>query len=342
MIRVLAYRNKQIEELTAEQIHQVRPAELNEGEVVWIDMVAPANEETTSVLRNWFPVHELVISDCDRAITMSRDEQRFHHPKVDDFGNYLYVIMHALVAPGESVTDPATYLRETYEAQLNIIISSRVIITHHAAELPAVASLRQACVNNPEIMVHGPDYMLHLLLDDLVDGYLPLVEMIEDRVEELEHMVFRSTGNLTLVRILEIKRQLQKLRRDVVYQREIVNRLARGEFALISLEESMYYRNVYDHLVRIADQVDTCRELAMSIMEAYFSVSSAKLNQVMKVLTVLSTIFLPITFITSLYGMNFRYMPELAQTWGYPAVLLVIVATATTMFVIFRRRGWLA
>lgn len=340
MINIRLFRNDATTEIPLDQLSACSVASLTEDEMVWVDLADPTPEEEKRVLMEWFPVHELVISDIRHAIRVDGEED-FHHPKVDDLGSYLFVIMHALIAPDSDVTEPANYLRQTSEAQLNIIISERVLITHHAGKIDGIKALQSSCGRNTHIMKRGPDYLLHLLLDDIVDDYMPLVAVFEDRVQELEHLVFKSPGNLTLMRILETKRLLQKVRRDVVYQREIVNRLARGEFSLISAEESVYYRNVYDHLVRIADQVDTSRELAMSIMEAYFSVSSARLNQVMKVLTVISTIFLPITFITSLYGMNFEFMPELQTTWGYPAVIALIITIATTMYVIFRRRGWI-
>jgi magnesium transporter len=303
-------------------------------------MTGPTSDEELLVLQQWFPVHELILSDIQRALGTEQNEEQFHHPKVEDFGRYLFLIMHALVTPEAEITEPATFLRQTKEAQLNIIVGERFLITHHAFDLPAIARVKSVCNRNLQVMERGPDYVLHLILDELVDDYLPLVAMYEDRVEELEHLVFKSTSNLTLIRILEIKRQLQKVRRDVVYQREIINRLARGDFSIISLSESMYYRNVYDHLVRVSDQVDTCRELASSIMEAYFSVSSARLNEVMKRLTLISTIFLPITFITSLYGMNFVFMPELQLPWAYPAVLGLLVVVALIMYLQFKSRGW--
>lgn len=340
MIDIHLYRNDATLVISPEELLAHSESSLHDDEMIWVDLSDPTPEEELLVLQTWFPVHELVISDIRHALR-AEDDQDFHHPKVDDLGTYLFVIMHALISPDSATTDSANYLRLTTEAQLNIIISERILITHHAGKIGGIKELQSSCGRNTHIMQRGPDYLLHLLLDDLVDDYMPLVAVFEDRVQELEHLVFKSPGNLTLMRILETKRLLQKVRRDVVYQREIVNRLARGEFALISTEESVYYRNVYDHLVRIADQVDTSRELAMSIMEAYFSVSSARLNQVMKVLTVISTIFLPITFITSLYGMNFEFMPELHTAWGYPAVIALIITIATTMYLIFRRRGWI-
>ena len=324
-----------------EGLVQLGPEQISEGSMIWVDMENPTQEEEQAVLLRWFPVHELVLSDMKKAIASAGDDDSFHHPKVDDFGSYLYVIMHALVEPEPKATDATSYLRGITEAQLNILISNNILITHHAGRIDGTRALRDSCSRNCHIMQRGPDYMLHLLLDDLVDGCVPLVSVFEERVEELEHLVFKSPGNLTLMRILEMKRLLQKVRRDVVYQREIVNRLARGEFALISPTESMYYRNVYDHLVRISDQVDTCRELVLSIMDAYFSVNSANLNTVMKVLAVISTIFLPITFITSFYGMNFEFMSELHTPWGYPAVISLIIIVAAIMFISFRRRGWL-
>jgi len=340
MVDVRHIRGESVDELTPEQLLLVDEAHLADDEMIWIDMTEPSPDEVLLVLKKWFPVHELILSDIQRALGAAQDEEQFHHPKVDDYGTYLFIIMHALVGPDAETTEPATYLRQTKEAQLNIIVGQHLLITHHAIDLPAITRIKSVCIRNAQVMERGPDYVLHLILDELVDDYLPLVGVYEDRVEELEHLVFKSTSNLTLIRILEIKRQLQKVRRDVVYQREIINRLARGDFSIISLSESMYYRNVYDHLVRVSDQVDTCRELASSILEAYFSVSSARLNEVMKRLTLISTIFLPITFITSLYGMNFVHMPELQLPWAYPAVLGLIVVVAAVMYLQFKRRGW--
>jgi magnesium transporter len=330
--------------LTREELLRMSASSLADDAMVWINLASPTPEEEHDILATFFPVHELVLSDARRALGAHEDDDgQFHHPKVDDFGSYLFIIMHAIVqrsASGDS-QDAADALRGLSESQINIVVGERVLITHHANDIPAVSGLVNACDRNPHLLSRGPDYLLHILLDDLVDAYVPIAVQFEDRVDELEHAIFRRPSNLVLVRILELKRLMQRIRKDVVYQREIVNRLARGEFALISLHESMYYRNVYDHLVRIADQIESSRDLTISIMEAYFSVSSARLNEVMKVLTVISTIFLPITFLTSLYGMNFEFMPELHWTWAYPAVLSIIVVVAGSMYYMFRRRGWL-
>lgn len=343
MIEIRHFHDGAMHQSSLDALRQLPVGSIPDGGMVWINMSAPTADEERQILSDWFPVHELVMSDAHRALgTHEDDDAQLHHPKVDDFGTYLFVIMHALVHRRSSEGDSAVVtLRNLGESQLNIILGERVLITHHAGDIQAIPALMLACDRNPLLLSRGPDFLLHLLLDDLVDAYIPLVELFEDRVEELEHAIFRRPSNTTLIHILELKKLLQRIRKDVVYQREIVNRLARGEFAIISQHETMYYRNVYDHLVRIADQIESSRELTLSIMEAYFSVSSVRLNEVMKVLTVISTIFLPITFITSFYGMNFHHMPELNWWWSYPTVIGIIIVISASMYLMFRRRGWL-
>lgn len=341
MVEIRVFRDGQVSPLSLDELQSVPVADLRNDTMVWVDLSAPTRDEEDAVLRRWFPVHELALEDMQHA-TEPDTERILHHPKIEDFGAYLFLILRAAIPPKETAQNVLSYLHMMGEAQLNVLVGERILVTHHAGEVGSMERLRSICSRNPLAMQRGPDYVLHLLLDDIVDEYLPLVQLIDDKIEELEQKVFGKVSNdAVLIRILAVKRELQKVRRSLAYQREIVNRLSRGEFALVSTEESFYYRNVYDHLVRLTDQIDEGRDLAMNIMEAYFSVSSARLNQVMKVLTVFSTVFLPITFITSLYGMNFEFMPELHQTWGYPAVIGVIIVTTIAMILFFRRRGWL-
>ncbi len=340
MIEIRLYTNNAVRSITAEELLSIDHQSMTSEQMVWVDLASPTEEEERSIFRSWFPLHELVLEDMEHAVADS-DGEILHHPKIEDYGSYLYIIFRSMTPPEAMPDNVLSYISMMKEAQLNVIVSEHVLITHHSGIVHAAPNTRLACDRNPLIMKRGPDYLLHLLMDDLVDDYMPLVQMIDDKIADLERSVFARSTNLTLMRLLSVKRELQRIRRVLSYQREIANRLSRGEFALVSHEESFYYRNVYDHLVRLTDQIDEARELATSIMEAYFSVSSVRLNEVMKVLTVISTTFLPITFITSLYGMNFEFMPELHQPWGYPAVLGLIVVVAVTMVFIFRKRGWL-
>lgn len=321
--------------LSLSALAELNPSSLSDSQMVWVDLANPSPEETSQVLGTWFPVHELVQSDLRRA-HQSSDDERLHHPKVEEYDGYLFVIVHALTQESNN-TDAESFR----SAQLGIVISERVIITYHADTIAAVDSVLRSCDTSSRILRHGPDYLLHLLLDDIVDTFLPVLSAFEDELDLIEEAMFANGTTIPLRHILQIKRRLQVLRRNVVYMREIVNRLARGEFELVSLDESVYYRNVYDHLVRVVDQLEASRDLVMSIMEAYFSVTSNRLNQVMKVLTVFSTIFLPLTFISSVYGMNFEFMPELHWKYGYLYAWIVIIATGTIMFFVFRRKGWL-
>lgn len=337
MVTVKRYASDGITSHSLDALLALSPLTMGPSEMVWIDLADPTHEEEDAVMVRWFPVHDLVLNDCRRATAITADG-RIHHPKVEDYGTYLYVIAHAQQSiPSGTSKGPMSFTPR----QVNIIVAEHVLITHHAGDLQPLHELELSCSTNPRIMKRGPDYLLHLLLDDLVDQFLPLVTSFEDRLEDMERSIFETPTTRTLVRLLEMKRNLQEARRSIVYMREMVARLSRGEFELVSDEEVVYYRNVYDHLVRVADQLEAGRESVMGMMEAYFSVSNARLNQIMKVLTVFSSIFLPLTFISSIYGMNFRHMPELEWQYGYAGIWLIIVLVATGLIVYFRRKGWL-
>lgn len=325
-IRILHEPTVQIVPVT--ELSSISVGDLKANSLVWVDMLDPSPEEEALILGSWFPVHELVRSDIRRARRATPEDQ-VHHPKVEDYQGYLFVIVHALRP------------EENQDVQLNIVIGANLLITHHILRLDAIEDLASACERSSRVFRRGPDYLLHLMLDSMVAGYLPLVAEMEDKLYALEESTLANPSQECLHEILDMKRRIQAMRRVVVYTREIVNRLARGDFELISRDESFYYRNVYDHLIRVADQLEAARELAMSLMEVYFSATASRLNQVIKVLTVISTIFLPLTFICSVYGMNFDFMPELRWKYGYAMVWGVIIIVAGSMAVLFRKRGWL-
>lgn len=344
MVSSRLYRDESITELTLSELLAFDQSTLAENDMLWVDLFAPTPDEELGVLQTWFPVHELVLNDLRRAQrTGTGTRSRLHHPKVEDFDTYLFLIVHALImerADG-SEADAAEPIRRYSLEQLSVIISEKVLITHHLVPIKALQSVEQMCTMNRKVMRRGPDYLSHIILDEVVDQYLPMTTTVEDRLAEIEHTVFRSPTTLTLQRILEIKRIVQEVRRSAVYQREMVNRLARGEFDLISDEEGMYYRNVYDHLVRVADQLESNRDSVLAIMDVYFSISNTRLNQVMKILTVFSSIFLPLTFVCSVYGMNFHFMPELEWQYGYGFVWGLLILIAVVMWMYIRRKGWL-
>jgi len=317
-----------------------------ESPAIWIDLVNPSTEEEELVLNEVFGLHPLVIEDC-RAERL-HPEHGDHLPKVEDYNLYLFSIINPVeFEEGNGGRRGPTEHRTLLTRQVNVVLGENFIITHHYEPSRAIDSIFSSCGRNTHYLQRGPDFIYHLVLDEIIDDYTPLLDSIDKRVNELEEVVFNSTGRISLQRILRLKRQVFQIRRITVLQREMIYRLSRGEFALINEREIAYYRNVYDHIVRTAELVESYRETLTSLVEAQLSMASNRLNEVMKVLAIISTFFLPLTFIAGVYGMNFDpdaspwNMPELRWVWGYPFSLGLMAAVAVVMFIWFRRRRWL-
>jgi magnesium transporter len=187
----------------------------------------------------------------------------------------------------------------------------------------------------------GPDYLAYAVIDAVIDGYYPILEQFGERLEALEDDVVLSPTPLLLRRIHHVKRELLDIRRAVWPQREAVSAVIRGDHELVGQEVRTYFRDVYDHCIQIMDVVETYRELAGGLMDVYLSSVSNRQNEVMKVLTVMASIFIPLTFLAGIYGMNFEHMPELHKRWAYPILLAVMAGVAGVMLLFFYRKGWL-
>ncbi|NQW30326.1 MAG: magnesium/cobalt transporter CorA [Ignavibacteria bacterium] len=341
MLNILYYDGLTLKEIQTDELVQVVKSEFGANTMVWIDIADPTPEEEKLVFEDCLPIHTLALSDIRRGLNKT-DNEEIHHPKVEEFEFYLLVIAHAMELRKAAASDESGHKGlHILTTQLSAVVNSNVLVTHHSHSLQSISQTTASCTKNPQVMRKGPDFVLHLVLDFVVDNYIEISNHYEQKVESLEGVVLNQPSTKTLMRLLHLRRSLQKFLRTIHYLREIVYRLSRGEFPMVSIVESVYYRNVYDHLVRVSDQVETVKELVSGLVEVYFSVTSSRLNNVMKVLTVISTVFLPITFITSFYGMNFQHMPELRLQWAYPAVIVVIVLIAVLMIVSFKRRGWL-
>jgi len=213
------------------------------------------------------------------------------------------------------------------------------VFTHHDPRLMAPAQLREELLR----LGKTPDAarLAHLLLDRLVDDALPAMDAIDDAVEVLEHAsVARVPQQTTVARVMALRSALHRFRRTAVHQREVLLRISRGEFKQIPAEELPFFRDVHDHAVRISDLVDDARDMLGGVLEAHLSMVSNRLNEVTKVLTMIATIFLPISFIAAVYGMNFEHMPELHWRYGYALAWLAMLLTAGGLVAWFRRRGW--
>ena len=297
-------------------------AAIGKARLVWIDAEgrSPEVEELLRALQ----IHPLTIEDIFETGTT---------PKVEDFGHYLYIRAHGVAVPPEG----PYHLRKE---ELDIVIGSGWVFTHHGAGTSACAEVREE-LQRLGRAVDGPR-VAHLLLDRLVDDAIPAMDAIDDAAEELEKASVEVVPRRNMVaQVLALRGALHRFRRTAVHQREVLLRLARGEFAAIPKEQLPFFRDVYDHASRLADLADEARDLLGGVLEAHLSMVSNRLNEVTKVLTMTATVFLPISFIASVYGMNFEYMPELHWRWGYPAVLAAMALTAGGLLLWFRRRGWM-
>lgn len=297
----------------------------DQSAVIWIDMESPT-EADEQVLLDVFKFHPLTVEDC---------RENRHYPKVEQFEDYLYFIVHGVRAD----TSPERF--NTIE--LDGFLGSNYVITYHHDYFRSIDDVQQLLRTTPVACQRGASFLLHQILDHVVDYYSPVLDDFDDRINRLEQDIFmlKHPNNRILSEIMELKRSVLRLRRISVKQMDILMRMSRGEFPLISEEMRPFYRDVCDHLVRVVDLSESYRDLISGSMEAYLSVVSNRLNEIMKVLTIFSAIMLPLTFIAGIYGMNFDNMPELHSEYGYYATWGIMIAVAVAMLLFFKRRGWI-
>lgn len=323
-------------------------------EVVWVDLADPTPDEERLVFEQFLKVHGLTLEDITKARREPQDGA--HLPKVEEFPDYLFAIVNPLppglaevVAkpkPKPAMKDPADPdpvrgLRSRFRPQLSAVLTRNVLITHHYQRIDCVAEVSAHLDRHAETARRGPDYLFHLILDAMVDDYAPVVDRISSQLDLLEHRVFRDPSPKVLARMLRLKRLVSGMRKTLILEREILARLMRGEFDLVEDREIAYYRNVYDHLVRYTELIESAREMVGDLMQTHLAAASNRLSQVMKFLTMISTVILPMSLIGTVYGMNFKHMPELEWMWGYPMALGLIATTGILSFVLFRWRGWI-
>jgi magnesium transporter len=330
MLSIYYYHNHTIQKLSIKEFTQVqgRP----EG-VLWVDLEDPSEAEEETVLVSLLDFHPLAIEDCQRG----RGESG-HLPKVEDFGDYLFVIIN----PAESVVNASSESTlELRTVQLSVFLTKRILVTHHYRPMSSITNVLHRCEKNPRSLGRGPDYLFHLVIDDIVDNYTPIMDRLDTIIDSMEEQVFRKPVPRMMENILELKKTIMMIRRIATYQKEMLHRLSRGEFRLITVGEMAYYRNVYDHLVRMADLTESYRDVVNGLMDAYLSVTSNNLSQVMKVLTIISTVFLPLSFITGFFGMNFRALPGIDWEYGAVAATLFMIIVGGGMIMVFRKKRWM-
>lgn len=332
-------------------IAQIGSALSHPSTLVWLDIQDPA-EEDIKLLRDVFGFHPLAIEDATRA---------HERPKVDAYGFTTPRHAEAPTQPpaaehesenGEPHGAGKYYFAVFYTAAYNseedhvaiqaisLFIGSHYLVTVHQGPSQHIGETlaRWQAPSGP--LQHRIGALVYALFDAMVDDYFPIMDQVADRVEDLEGAIFERFDEGAIETIFGLKRDLLTLRRVVAPERDVINVLLRRELPVFKSRDVVYFQDIYDHLVRVIDNIDTYRDLLSSALDSYLSLQSNKLNQIVKLLTIGSILLMSMSLIAGIYGMNFRYMPELNQRWGYPWALGLMATISTVLIVIFRRRKW--
>ena len=300
---------------------RLREALKREGGLLWVDIEGTEDREVELLLEA-FNLHPLTVEDCIMPNV---------RPKVEDFERYLFVILQGLKRVDGALKT----------VELDVCIGKNFLITIRSEPIKSVEETCARVERKSPIITRGADFLFYVITDSLIDSYLPVLEELETRVDELETKLIADTTERTLRELFGIYSEVAMLRRTLVPHREILSRLNRGDLPFIKRANRMYFRDIYDHLLRMSDLVDSCREIATVAMEAHATIVSNRLNEIMKTLTAFATLALPLVIVTGIFGMNFVEHPELGPRWIYHVLSLGLIAAIPVMLFFFRRHRWL-
>jgi magnesium transporter len=323
-ISIIDYDESQIDEKAAATVVDCGPF-IEKPTVTWINVSGIHDVTVIEKFGEVFDVHPLLLEDIVHS------EQR---PKLEDFDEHLFLVLKMLTYDETK--------RELRSEQVSFILGPHFVISFQEHEGDVFDAVRSRIRNGKgKIRKMGCDYLAYALIDSVVDNYFLVLEKYGEKIEVLQEAVLSHPTPETLHAIQGTKRDMIFLRKSVWPLREAISALQRGESSLITEHVSIYLRDVHDHIIQVIDTVETFRDMISGTLDVYLSSVSNKMNEVMKVLTIIATIFIPLTFIVGIYGMNFKYMPELEWHWAYFAVWIVIVVLGVLMLMGFRRKKWL-
>src|SRR3989339_8924 len=295
------------------------------GEVTWINVAGISKVKDLEQVGECFKIHPLVLEDILEV------GQR---PKVEDYDDYLYIVLNSI--------QPAAEGEKLMAEEISLVLGPHYLLSFYTGEDDLYASVRDRLLQaKGRIRKLGADYLAYSLIDLVVDHYFVELEKFGEQMESLEDEVVARPSPKTLRGVNQFKNDMIMLRKSLWPLREVIARLERRESPLISENLGNYFRDVYDHTIIAIDTVETYRDILSGMLDIYLSSMSNRLNEIMKVLTIIATIFMPLTFITSLYGMNFKHMPELQWEYGYFGVIGIVLMTAFSMLLYFRRKHWI-
>lgn len=312
--------NEIIKELSNEEMKGVIQTEQG---LLWLDLVNPSKGEM-DVLEKVFELHPLTLEDCINTIT---------RPKIEQFEKYMFIVVHA------AATTPRAQRVRTIE--LNICLGKNFVITIHQEPIKGVGTAIERAQKNPPMIFKSSDTLLHLVIDSLVDNYTPVLDAMDYKISNIETQVLKNPTQKTLSNIFAAKKDILYLRRFIGPQRDTVNFLSKEDFQFINPKRRVYFRDVYDNMIFINDTIDTYRDVINGAFDAYLSTISSRTNDIMKLLTIIATIMMPLTLITGIYGMNFRIMPLLTWKGGFYSISILMILIGIGMLIFFKRKDWI-
>ncbi len=299
--------------------------------MTWIDVEGVHDVSLLETLGNQFGLHPLVMEDI-----VSTDQR----PKMEEFDDYIYIVLKMFHHPPPSRGQDSVYI--TGE-QVSIIMGKQFVLTFQEGYEGDVFEPLRERIRKGGGKIHkmSSDYLVYNLIDSIIDGYFTILENIGEKIEDLEEILVNNPQPKTLTTIYELKREMIYLRKNIWPLREVISQLEREDSELITESTHIYLRDVYDHTIHASDTIETYRDMLSGMLDIYLSSISNRMNEIMKVLTIITTIFIPLSFIAGIYGMNFEFMPELKERIAYPIVLGVMLVIAIFMLFYFRRKKWI-
>lgn len=322
VVRLFSYGEDDYEEHEITDIEQIREFR-GKRDSTWINVDGLGDAATLQKIANIFDIHPLALADVVNVT---------QRPKVEPYPSQLFIVTRMVLPESGSRSE-----------QVSVFLGANYVLSFQERAGDVFEPIRDRIRHKRgKVRTMGPDFLAYLLLDAVIDGYFPVLDRYSDQLEEVEHDVLTRPQTEAVTQLHHVKRDLLAVRRAIWPQREAMAALMREDSPLISAETRLHLRDCYDHAVQIMDMVETYRELAAGVMDLHLSSVSNRMNDIMKVLTIIATIFIPLTFIAGVYGMNFEVMPELGWRWGYPATIVLMLVIGIGMLVMFRRRGWLS
>ncbi len=323
-ISLIDYSPEQLEEKTVDSIEKCI-SYLEKPTITWINIDGIHQTDIIEQIGKSFQIHPLTLENI-----MNTDQR----PKIEYFPNYIYIALKMIYWRDDE--------QEILIEHISLIITDNIVLSFQEREGDVFNPVRQRIKNKiGKIRKSGSDYLIYALLDSIVDQYFLVLEKLSDRSESLQDVLINQPSPDNLHTIHQIKRNLIFLRNAVWPLREVIGKLEKDESKLIKKNTKLFLRDIYDHTIQVVETVETLRDMISGLLDIYLSSVSNRMNEVMKVLTIIATIFIPLTFLAGIYGMNFEYMPELSWKWSYPIVLGAMVLIGLGMLLFFKKKKWL-